>query len=51
MKDKKSELHSTVKWTNNDGQYRRRIVVDIPDEQWDKFLSKWKEFIKIGKNK
>lgn len=44
MKDKHSELHSVVKWTNYENEDRRRIVVDIPDERWDEFQKTWKEF-------
>jgi len=34
-------LNSTVEWKDADGNDRRRIVLDIPNEYWESFLENW----------
>ena len=35
---------SSVKYTDTDGDERRRIVVDVPEELWEDFFKTWSEW-------
>jgi len=39
--DDRLYLSSAIKWTDSDGLENKRIVLNIPDEDWDEFLEFW----------
>lgn len=35
---------SNVQYTDTDHRDRRRVTIDIPDEEWESFFEMWKEW-------